>query len=150
MKRSAFTLIELLVVISIIGLLSTIAIVSLGASRAKSRDTKRIADLKQISTAVELFYNDNGHLPTNITGWGNIFWGSQPQFIADMTPYMPNLPVDPLKPKQVGDYFYLDLNNTAGKYTLCAMLEKSTGNSYDYTAYWNGSIYNYCIYPNGQ
>jgi len=37
MKRTAFTLIELLVVISIIGLLSTIAIVSLNGSRDKAR-----------------------------------------------------------------------------------------------------------------
>ena len=149
MNRRAFTLVELLVVIAIIGLLSTIAVVSLGQARIKARDTKRMADLKQISTAVEFFYNDKGYLPTNTTGWGNIFWGSQPQFITDITPHMPNLPVDPRKPKQVGDYFYIDLNNTTGKYTLCAIMENPTGNSYDYTGYWNGSIYNYCIYPNG-
>ncbi len=63
MKRGAFTLVELLVVISIIGLLSTIAIVSMNSARSKSRDTKRIADIRQIITAMQLYYQDNGKYP---------------------------------------------------------------------------------------
>ena len=63
LTKKGFTLVELLVVISIIGLLSTIAIVSLGSARAKSRDTKRIADMKQISTALEQYYSDLGGYP---------------------------------------------------------------------------------------
>jgi prepilin-type N-terminal cleavage/methylation domain-containing protein len=63
LTKKGFTLVELLVVISIIGLLSTIAIVSLGSARAKSRDTKRIADMKQVSTALEQFYSDQGGYP---------------------------------------------------------------------------------------
>ena len=63
MRRKAFTLIELLVVISIIGLLSTIAVVSLGASRAKAKAARTAADLKQISTALQLYVADNGVYP---------------------------------------------------------------------------------------
>jgi prepilin-type N-terminal cleavage/methylation domain-containing protein len=62
-NRRAFTLVELLVVISIIGLLSTIAVVSLGSARTKTRDGKRIADIKQISTAMQLYYDDKGTYP---------------------------------------------------------------------------------------
>jgi prepilin-type N-terminal cleavage/methylation domain-containing protein len=61
--RQAFTLVELLVVISIIGLLSTIAVVSLSSARSKARDTKRQADARQILTAMQLYYNDNGAYP---------------------------------------------------------------------------------------
>lgn len=60
LNKKGFTLIELLVVIAIIALLSTIAIVSLGNARQKARDTKRIADIKQIQTALELDYNNTG------------------------------------------------------------------------------------------
>ncbi len=55
--KKGFTLIELLVVIAIIGLLSTIAVVSLNSARQKGRDAKRVADIRQIQTALEL-YND--------------------------------------------------------------------------------------------
>ncbi len=69
--RRAFTLVELLVVIAIIGLLSTIAVVSLGTARSKARDTKRLADIRQIRTAMQLYLDANGTYPnTGNTGIG--------------------------------------------------------------------------------
>lgn len=59
-KNKGFTLIELLVVIAIIGLLSALAVVSLNSARQKSRDARRVSDIKQIQTALELFYDDTG------------------------------------------------------------------------------------------
>ena len=61
--REGFTLIELLVVISIIGLLASIVLVSLNTARSKSRDARRVADVRQIMNALELFYNDNSGYP---------------------------------------------------------------------------------------
>ncbi|MFH0856720.1 MAG: prepilin-type N-terminal cleavage/methylation domain-containing protein, partial [bacterium] len=66
-NRKGFTLIELLVVIAIIGLLSTLAVVSLNTARAKARDARRISDVKQIQTALELYYNDKGAYPVRAT-----------------------------------------------------------------------------------
>ena len=57
--QKGFTLIELLVVIAIIGLLSTLAVVALNSARQKSRDSKRVADIKQIQTALELYFADS-------------------------------------------------------------------------------------------
>lgn len=62
-QRQGFTLIELLVVIAIIGLLSTLAVVSLNNARQKSRDAKRVSDIKQVQTALELHYADNNGYP---------------------------------------------------------------------------------------
>ncbi|MFA5130577.1 MAG: type II secretion system protein [Patescibacteria group bacterium] len=68
MKRfsaSGFTLIELLVVIAIIGLLATMAVASVAATQKKARDTKRIAEIKQIQTALEMYKDLNGKFPDN-------------------------------------------------------------------------------------
>ncbi len=62
-QKKGFTLVELLVVIAIIGLLSTVAVVSLGSARSKARDAKRIADMKQFMTALEQYYSDVGGYP---------------------------------------------------------------------------------------
>ncbi|MCK5510994.1 type II secretion system protein [Candidatus Parcubacteria bacterium] len=68
-NKKGFTLIELLVVIAIIGLLSTLAVVSLSNARQKARDAKRMSDMKQISTAMELYSSDQGtsDYPINLT-----------------------------------------------------------------------------------
>jgi general secretion pathway protein G len=66
-KQRGFTLIELLVVIAIIGLLSTLAVVALNSARQKSRDSKRVADVKQIQTALELYFADNNRYPDMAT-----------------------------------------------------------------------------------
>lgn len=63
-NRKGFTLIELLVVIAIIGLLSTLAVVALGSARQKANDAKRLSDIKQIQTALELYYTDQNGYPT--------------------------------------------------------------------------------------
>src|SRR3989344_5631831 len=57
-KRKGFTLIELLVVIGIIALLSTLAVVALNNARLKAREAKRVADIKQTQTALELYFQD--------------------------------------------------------------------------------------------
>jgi len=58
--RSGFTLIELLVVIAIIGILSSLAVVSLGTIREKARDTKRLSDVDAIRMAFNLGWDAYG------------------------------------------------------------------------------------------
>jgi len=66
-NKQGFTLIELLVVIAIIGLLSTLSILALNTARARARDAKRIADVKEIQTALEMYFNDAGGYPSTMT-----------------------------------------------------------------------------------
>jgi prepilin-type N-terminal cleavage/methylation domain-containing protein len=87
MNKKGFTLIELLVVVAIIGLLATLSIVALNNARARARDARRVADIKQIQTALELYYNDFGTYPTgNIISLGTI---------ASGTVYMAKVPAAP-------------------------------------------------------
>lgn len=63
--KQGFTLIELLVVIAVIGILSSVIMASLNSARVKARDVKRLADVRQIQTAVQLYYDDYGTFPTD-------------------------------------------------------------------------------------
>jgi prepilin-type N-terminal cleavage/methylation domain-containing protein len=107
LKRQAFTLVELLVVISIIGLLSAIATVSMNSARVNARNQKRKADLVQISKALELYYTHYGTYPsTGVSGCCS-WWGATSTFgshassgsggwIPDLAPtYIGQLPNDP-------------------------------------------------------
>ena len=51
--RHGFTLIELMIVIAIIGLLMSFAMTSIRSSRMRSRDVKRITDMRTIQSALE-------------------------------------------------------------------------------------------------
>lgn len=66
-RSKGFTLIELLVVIAVIALLATVAVVALNNARTKSRDAKRVADLKQIQNGLGMYYDANKDLYPSIT-----------------------------------------------------------------------------------
>jgi prepilin-type N-terminal cleavage/methylation domain-containing protein len=66
-RQTGFTLIELLVVIAIIGLLASVVLLSLNSAREKSRNAKRLADVRQIASALELYFNDCGGYPVQGT-----------------------------------------------------------------------------------
>ncbi len=67
-KNKGFTLIELLVVIAIIAILSTVVMAGLNSARAKGRDAKRLSDIKQLQTALELFFDTCGGYPSRPFG----------------------------------------------------------------------------------
>ncbi|NMC51612.1 type II secretion system protein [Candidatus Kuenenbacteria bacterium] len=67
-SQPGFTLIELLLVIAIIGLLATLAVTSLNNARIKSRDSRRLGDVRNIQTALELYFNDLGGYPSGTIG----------------------------------------------------------------------------------
>lgn len=109
-----FTLIELLVVISIIGILATLVVANLNAARSRSRDAVRKADLKNIQTALRLYYNDNNTYPIN----GGVPFGDE--WSSGGTLYMKQVPDDPLSPDQNYGYIYIAADDS---YRLSACLE---------------------------
>lgn len=111
-KIRGFTLIEILVVLSIISLLSSIVMATLNSSRAKARDARRASDMHQIVLALNLFYSENGCLPTTsgsscpgaigysgadpgAGGWDVSSLGGFMTFLKNGN-FMPNDPSDPV------------------------------------------------------
>ncbi len=131
MNKKGFTLIELLVVIAIIGLLSTLAVVALGNARENARDSKRLSDLKQLQTALEVYFNQNNTYPVFEpsvelgTSSTLCFSSSDAGFEATCTGddvFMNQVPTDPLA---TGGYQYI---GTTTEFTISAVLEGQSGN----------------------
>lgn len=130
MNKKGFTLIELLVVIAIIGILSTLSVIALNNARQKSRDARRVADVKQVQTALELYYNDENQYPTDVTFDGT----SSIVGPTSSTTYMSVVPSNP-EPRNDGtggdqctnaNYIYDDTNSGAS-YVLRYCLGSETG-----------------------
>jgi len=64
-QRPGFTLIEILVVIAIVGILSTLAAISISSYRVQSRVNKAEADIDAIRSAVFLLGNATGEWPSH-------------------------------------------------------------------------------------
>ena len=66
-KSKGYTLIEIVVVISIMATMSAIVYSSFDASRAKSRDQKRISDISTIQISLEQYFQKNGIYPLTLS-----------------------------------------------------------------------------------
>lgn len=60
-NKKGFTLVELLVVIAIIGFLASVAMYALNNTRISARDTQRLADMKAITKALEMYYDEESN-----------------------------------------------------------------------------------------
>ena len=126
LNSQGFTLLEILVVIGIIGILSAVVMVSLGRSKANARDVKRVADVREILNATQIYFNSVEDYPPDcaeigyaggcdIADFMGLGFGADSsidsQFMGFLAPdYMPLPPSDPL----VGstEHYYMYATNT--------------------------------------
>ncbi len=119
--RKGFSLIELLVVITIIAVLVGVALPNFLGARQRARDAKKKAELRELKSALRLYYNDFNSYPSGtglyINGCGATGTSQcartgpfQAGPVGGETVYMKNLPADynynrhPLKPTDTDDY----------------------------------------------
>ncbi len=124
-KNTGFTLIELLVVLTIIAILSGAALAALTGFRASARDARRIADLRNTQTYLELYFNKCGRYPGDancgITNPAN--WAALTTALGAVMG-TGQVPQDPIPART---YFY-GVDTTAGReglrYVVGAQLER--------------------------
>ena len=102
-QGKAFTLIELLVVVVIIGIIATMVTIAISSTRMKARDAKRVADIKQMQAALELYYAENLTYPAS--------WTVGQPLVSNGKTFMAKFPTNP-SPRNDGtcvdsDYGYL-------------------------------------------
>jgi prepilin-type N-terminal cleavage/methylation domain-containing protein len=131
-RKQGFTLIELLLVMVIMGILLLIGTGAFVSSLLKGRDTTRKANLRAITSAVEMYYSDKGKYPIgtgsipgcyNAAGATGTCGKDYPIFkdsIANGAMYMAKFPADPVSTQQ---YYYLSATGT--QYQMYAHLENS-------------------------
>lgn len=118
-NQKGFTLFELLISISIIGILTALAVVSYSGSQVRARNARRIEDMNMIQKAAEQYYAANGYSYPNATA----------AFYSGGSPVLVSWPTDP---KNTGSYVYNYWYGTpsAGTYCACAFMEGTNqGNS---------------------
>jgi prepilin-type N-terminal cleavage/methylation domain-containing protein len=149
MKKKGFTVIELLVVVAIIGLLASFVLVFVDSARAKSRDSKRIAEASTLQKAVEFYYNDRNEYP-EATDWIKIEEDTDANgpFSQAMKTYLPVMPKDPLYPKEEnGKVFSYQYKSTEDKQDYKLRVELETGIYASYEVYSGGG--NKIVYGEG-
>ena len=118
MRKKGFTLIELMVVIAIIGIVASVVTASLLTARKKGRDGRRVADMNQLKTALELYTNYNfGLYPTTGQGLNQLTGATT----CGNAPCMRSIPFPPDLSLQA-NYDYCD-GTGATSFTLHAIFE---------------------------
>ena len=72
MSQKGFTLVEMLVVIAIIAILASIFLVGLQGFRGSAYDARRLSDTTNIQSQLELYYNQHGNYPADLTALSSL------------------------------------------------------------------------------
>lgn len=119
MKKKGFTLVELIVVVGIIGLLSSLAVISLGRQQARSRDTRRVGDITNINNALQSYVAEKFEPPLSTNDYSGWDVSSKPTTGASATDFMTSLsgsgymqrvPVDPVN-NATANYWWTNAKN---------------------------------------
>jgi prepilin-type N-terminal cleavage/methylation domain-containing protein len=140
--QRGFTMIELLVVIAIIGLLSAVVLTALDEARKRARDATRLSDLRQMQTALALYYNENGEYPNYkaFTADSDPCGTNWCTLETDLAPYLPSIVYDPLYPNDNNNFRYRYEANSGDAYqTYGFMVVMESPSNYNLAADDRGS-----------
>ncbi|PCI30350.1 hypothetical protein COB55_00075 [Candidatus Wolfebacteria bacterium] len=131
-KGEGFTLVEIMVAVSIITLMTSLALAGYESVKVSTRNAQRLADVKRIELSLELYLADNGHYPKQVATLKdsqctpeqiadeNSEWTA---LVSDLSPYM-KLTGDPLCNKGSDAYNYYYVANANDGYRTYGFMMK--------------------------
>jgi len=118
-------------VVGLIGLLAAIVVTALNETRAKTRDTRRIRDFKNLITALELYRNEKDSLPVVTEDDGGGWDVGNPGLPAN------NTFIKPLTDEGILRTVIVDVdsrfNDNSWSYRYRKYIAGESGNACDYT-----------------
>jgi prepilin-type N-terminal cleavage/methylation domain-containing protein len=157
--KKGFTLIELLVVISIISFLSSIVFASLQNARLKTRDSLRLQNIRQLQSALELYFSDNSKYPEVSWWYAQSYSAGDPtcgirwcELQTMLSPYIKSLPKDPNHADGIFILYDSDPGDNYQSYALITYFEDlnnsiaaNDGGQYAFGIYESGPQPSYCV-----
>jgi len=128
MNKKGFTLIEILIVVGIIGILSSVVLIGLGPTQRLGRDARRLADLRNVQNALELYFNRCGYYPggavqptqpCGVRSSAPVSWSALNDVMRQSGIVTGRLPADPIPARSYG----YGTNSIGTVYFLSAFLE---------------------------
>jgi prepilin-type N-terminal cleavage/methylation domain-containing protein len=140
-----FTLIEILIVVAIIAILASVVLVGLGPTQQAGRDARRLSDLHETQTGLELYYNKCGYYPgTSVATPCGAYvaantWAAMSTAVTGAGLGVSAIPTDPSSNKS---YYY---GTTVGgtSYIVAAVLENP--NNSVFSSYQAPSVNGYTV-----
>lgn len=104
-NNRGISLVELMVAISIIGATATIASAQIDDILPMARDAQRKANIRQVQTALNIYYDDHLEYPISVNNMPSVSdWSKIEKILEDPEAmYMPEVPQDPLN---TNDYVF--------------------------------------------
>lgn len=96
-RKEGFTILELLVSLAIIGMLFAATIALIGGVKEKSRDSKRMSDVREISKALVLYADNNDTFPIATT-LVTITGSDAVSTVLEAEGVISEMPTDPIHP----------------------------------------------------
>ncbi len=133
--KNGFTLIEILIVVAIISTLSSIILVGLGPAQKIGRDARRIADLREVQTGLEVYFTKCDYYPggvepsalgcgpfTPVSGWADLV-----NSLLSSNLGIKQVPNDPRE--SLGKTYFYGASSNGSGYVLGATLEDPNNQS---------------------
>lgn len=133
LNKKGFTLIEILIVVAIIGVLASIVLVGLGPAQKQGRDARRLSDIRQVQTGLELYFQKCGYYPGDVQATSpcsvprvdDDTWAGLSTALVGSIPGIPAIPNDPIRSRWSSPLEAYQYASDGISYILAATLEGS-------------------------